>query len=132
MDERIITITGIQNGLIALTNQGRLLKKNFCYEGWTEIDLPELKKAKPKAKKSPNHTKILLGPGQTVSITEEQKENLLKEMTESELEKLANSLESYQARTGKKYADHYLTMLNWHRREQKTNKNKNENNKREI
>ena len=78
----------------------------------------ELKNEKNEKKKD---KKITLGEFENVFLSEEELEKL-KEKYNGTLNQKIESLSSYMASQGKKYASHYATILSWDRLDQKRTK----------
>lgn len=88
-----------------------------CHATEKEIDIDN-KKEKDIEKEKHQH-----GANKNVLLTDEEFEKLKAQF--ADYDKRIDNLSFYLASTGKSYKSHYMTILNWARKEEKTDKPKN-------
>lgn len=98
-----------------------LFTDNPCTENMPQINTNIQNTKKQNTKKSNTNIKREYGEFKNVLLTDDEYKKLEEKNALSQIENLS----SYMASIGKKYKDHYATILNWERRD----KNKQENRK---
>lgn len=98
-----------------------LVTDNPCTENMPQINTNIQNTKKQNTKKSNTNNKREYGEFKNVLLTDDEYKKLEEKNALSQIENLS----SYMASIGKKYKDHYATILNWERRD----KNKQENRK---
>ena len=96
-----------------------LVTDNPCTENMPQINTNIQNTKKQNTKKSNTNNKREYGEFKNVLLTDDEYKKLEEKNALSQIENLS----SYMASIGKKYKDHYATILNWDRRDkQKENK----------
>lgn len=99
-----------------------LVTDNPCTENMPQLNTNIQTTKKQNTKKSNTNNKREYGEFKNVLLTDDEYKKLEEKNALSQIENLS----SYMASIGKKYKDHYATILNWERRDKNKQENKKE------